>query len=274
MTDASSGTPMTTTATGDGGRTGQSGPAGGGDGGVAAKAADVKDQAVSAASDLKGTAVEEAASVKDEALSKAVEVKGEAVDHARALLVEARDHVGTQAEDTTKQLAERLRAAAEELRQLARNSEQPDGPMTQLVGQLGQQASRFSERLQSGGYRGLTGDVSRYARRSPGSFLLAAAGAGFAVGRLLRNSDTHALADAAKGDQGSGSGSGSSNGSQGELSSPAIGLTTPPLAQTTAEMGRPDIDLSETAQSDVLPGEIVQPPPPERGGQSVTGVVR
>ena len=39
------------------------------------------------------------------------------------------------------------------------------------------------------GIEGALSGVRRFARQSPGSFLLASAGAGFAVGRLLRNAD-------------------------------------------------------------------------------------
>lgn len=224
-------------------------------GGVKDKAAETKDAAKGAAQEVKGTAMEQASNVKDEALGAAQQVKGEAVDHARQLLGEARSHMGSQADDTTKQLAERLRAAADELQQLARNSEQPDGPVTQLVRQLGGQASSFAGRLDEGGYRSLTGDVGGYARRKPGTFLIAAAAAGFALGRVLRNADRQSLTQAVKGDQGP-------DMPQGQL--PAMGETV------TAPIGG-DIDLTTGSAMDA---EIIAPAPPERGGNpSATGVV-
>jgi hypothetical protein len=240
---------------------GASGDSGGAKDKAMGKAAEAKDQAMGAASEVKGTAVEQAAAVKDEAMGAAQQVKGEAVDHAKALLGEARTHVGSQAEDTTKQLAERLRAAAEELQQLARNSEQPDGPMTSLVGQLGEQASRFASRLDSDGYRGLTSDASGYARRRPGTFLVVAAAAGFALGRVLRNADTQSITEAAKGAVGGGGGSDDGE-AMGAL--PAMGETA------TLPLGG-DLDLTEGAP---VEGVVVPPAPPERGGNpSATGVV-
>jgi uncharacterized protein YjbJ (UPF0337 family) len=231
-------------------------PGGSSGGGVKDKAAETKDAAKGAAQEVKGTAMEQASNVKDEAVGAAQQVKGEAVDHARQLLGEARSHVGSQAEDTTKQLAERLRAAADELQQLARNSEQPDGPVTQLVRQLGGQASTFAGRLDQGGYRGLTSDVGGYARRKPGTFLIAAAAAGFALGRVIRNADRQSLTQAVKGEQG--------GPDMGQARLPAMGETV------TAPVGG-DIDLTTGSAMDA---EIIAPAPPERGGNpSATGVV-
>jgi len=70
--------------------------------------------------------------------------------------------------------------------------------MTTVVRQIGTRATEMGERFGSGGYRALAGDVSGFARSSPGLFLLAAAGAGFAVGRIVRNADTKAIASAAR----------------------------------------------------------------------------
>jgi hypothetical protein len=44
----------------------------------------------------------------------------------------------------------------------------------------------WAERLESGGLEGVLRDVSSYARRRPGMFLLSAAGVGFLAGRLTR----------------------------------------------------------------------------------------
>lgn len=161
--------------------------------GAAHAAHDVRDEAAGAVSDVKGEAVDQLGHVKDEV-----------VDHAHDLLAQTRSQAVTQADQGTHQLAESLVAAGGELTAMADRSEQ-DGPMTAVVRQLGQRASAMGQRFQEGGYQALKGDLTGYARSSPGMFLLAAAGAGFAVGRLVRNADTRALADAAKG-QGAGQG--------------------------------------------------------------------
>ena len=46
---------------------------------------------------------------------------------------------------------------------------------------------RSPSRLEDRGIEGVVDDVSRFARRRPGVFLLAAAGAGFVVGRFVRS---------------------------------------------------------------------------------------
>jgi hypothetical protein len=56
------------------------------------------------------------------------------------------------------------------------------GYLEDARGQIGQLASR----IEQGGLDGLLNDVSRFARRRPGVFLAAAAGAGFLIGRLVR----------------------------------------------------------------------------------------
>ena len=47
--------------------------------------------------------------------------------------------------------------------------------------------SSFASRLEDRGIEGVVDDVARFARRRPGVFLLAAAGAGFVVGRFVRS---------------------------------------------------------------------------------------
>jgi hypothetical protein len=229
-------------------------PAGGG-GGSGGQSR--KDQAKGAARDVEHRAADEAGTVKDEALAKADEVRHEAMDHARQLVDEARGRLGEQADETTTQLAARLGEAADELRSLARNSDRPDGPVTQLIGQLGEQAGRLAGRMEHDGYRGLTSDATRYARRRPGSFLVMAAAAGFAVGRLLRNSDTQALTQAAKGD-------GDHDASPDRELEPAM-----------AGLGDGSSVGGGSLGATVPPPTVVPPVPPEQGGvPSDTGVRR
>src|SRR5690606_4622721 len=139
-------------------------------------------------------------------------VRDEVVDHAADLVDQTRRQAVAQADQGTRQLAEALVAAGRELGSMAERSEQPDGPMTGLVRQVGHRATTMGERFHHGGYRAVRDDLTGYARSSPGMFLLAAAGAGFLVGRVVRNADARALADAARaaGD-GSGSGAGASD---------------------------------------------------------------
>ena len=151
---------------------------------------DVRDEVVDAVSDVKSEAATQIGTVKDDALAKADDLFGQ-----------AREQVASQADHGTHQLADTLVAAGRELTAMAERSEQADGPMTTVVRQVGTRATEMGERFGSGGYKALAGDLTGFARSSPGLFLLAAAGAGFAVGRVVRNVDTKAIASAARSDQ-------------------------------------------------------------------------
>jgi hypothetical protein len=166
------------------------------DGGTAGQ---VKEGVADAAHDVRDEVASSVADVKDQAASQIGHVKDEVVHQASDVVHQAREQVGQQVDDSTHRLADALRAAGQELSAMAQRSEQ-DGPMTDVVRQLGHRASTMGQRYQQGGRRALTGDVTSFARRSPGMFLLAAAGAGFVVGRIVRNADTKAITDAARHD--------------------------------------------------------------------------
>jgi hypothetical protein len=161
----------------------------------------VKEGAAEAAHEMRGEVADTVSDVAGEASSQLGHVKDEAVAKAGDLLHQTREQVTTQADQGTHQLAESLLAAGRELTGMAERSDQ-DGPMTTLVRQVGARAIDMGERFQQGGYRALSRDITGFARNSPGMFLLAAAGAGFAVGRVVRNADTKSIAGAVRGDAG------------------------------------------------------------------------
>jgi class 3 adenylate cyclase len=161
------------------------------------KAAQVKEGAANAAHDVRDEVSNTVADVKDQAVSEIGHVKDEVAHQASDLVHQTRQHVAQQADDGTDRLAKVFAAAGQELSAMAERSEQ-DGPMTNAVRQIGNRASSMGDRYQQGGRQALTQDVTAFARRSPGTFLLAAAAAGFVVGRIVRNADTTAIADAAR----------------------------------------------------------------------------
>ena len=59
-------------------------------------------------------------------------------------------------------------------------------PAGQIVRRLGEGGRRAADYLEDRGPEGLLDDVQEFARRKPGTFLLIAAAAGFAIGRLGR----------------------------------------------------------------------------------------
>jgi hypothetical protein len=158
------------------------------------------DQASSAAVDVKDQTVEAAGEIKDRAGGELATLKGEARREARTLAHEARDRLGGQADEVSRRLASTVSGAGSELRTMAERSDQPDGPVAGVVRQLADRSEDLAVRLESGGYRGVADDLSRLGRNKPGLFLLGAGITGFALGRLLRNTDTRSLTEAVKGE--------------------------------------------------------------------------
>jgi hypothetical protein len=66
---------------------------------------------------------------------------------------------------------------------------QPSDTTAEYLQRASRSLDEVAGRLERDGIEGALSGVRRFARQSPGSFLLASAGAGFAVGRLLRNAD-------------------------------------------------------------------------------------
>jgi hypothetical protein len=180
-----------------------------------------------------GGAAEKAKAVVGEKASEAVDTAKAAVsettsavkDQARDLVGEARTQVRGRAEDAAVQIGGALRSTSDELRTMATSSS--SGSMaSEVTTQLASGLGRAADRLDEGGLQAVVEDVERYARRHPGRFLIGAAVAGFAVGRLVQHSDTSALQRAMQqgmgGDGGDGSGGGGS-----DATSPAFSTSMP-----------------------------------------------
>jgi len=185
---------------------------GGGDG-ASASASSLKEKASSAASDA-----------KDEAVQGIGQLRGEAMDQTHRIVEQARTQVGERADEGAHHLGQALASAGQELRAMADGSGPTDGPMSDLVRQVGQRASSIGDRIQQQGYRSVANDLSGFARSNPGTFLVAAAGVGFLVGRIVRNADTRAVADAVKSEVQQ---SGDSDGSSSEMAQPTAGGASP-----------------------------------------------
>jgi hypothetical protein len=135
-----------------------------------ASAGTVED-AKSRASDVASTARDKSAEVASEAKDQAGEVFQEAKSQARNVVEDLKRDAHDQASAQTGRAAEGLRGLAQQLGSLV------DG----RPGDAG-----IAERVERGGFDGVVQDMRRYARRRAGTFLLGAAVAGFATGRLLR----------------------------------------------------------------------------------------
>lgn len=163
------------------------------------------DSAKHEAVELKDTAVEQAkdvaATVKDEATA----VLGEAKSQAKDLYQQTQHELKEQATTQQRRLAAGLKSASSELDSMSTASVNP-GVATDIVRQLSGRLSGAATWLGDRDPDAVLTEVKRYARRKPGTFIIASAILGVVVGRLTRAlaanaSDAHeearARADAA-----------------------------------------------------------------------------
>ncbi|MPV36097.1 hypothetical protein [Georgenia subflava] len=187
-----------------------------------------KDTAKEEASHLAGTAKEDAGQVKDTAKDAAKETAHEATDQARRAATEAKNQAkdlfdqtrGELTEQTSSQqrrLAGGLRSFSGELSSMADGS-QEQGLATDLAKQASSYVDKVGRWLEDREPGDVLDEVSRYARRHPGTFMVIAAGLGLVAGRVARS-----LKDSSSGGESGGgaSGYGSVGTQAGSTSRPA-----------------------------------------------------
>jgi hypothetical protein len=185
-----------------------------------------KDTAKQEASHVASQASQQASQVAGTAQEQGAKVATEAKQQARDLLAEARTQANEQAGAQKERAAGGLRAVAGELDSMASSSDS-SGVATEVVRQVSQQVSRAADWLENKDAQGVLDDVRGLARRSPGMFLLGAAGAGLLAGRLTR-ATTQAVRSENE------SSSTSSYPTSSYPTSPATPVTTAPGVQTTS----------------------------------------
>jgi hypothetical protein len=131
-------------------------------------------------------ASEQASQVAGTVQEQGAKVAAEAADQARNLLVEARSQINEQAGQQQQRAAGGLRSLASELEGMSSGGDFSSGVGTDIVRQVSQQVQKAADWLESKDADGVLNDVRSWARRNPGTFLLAAAGAGMVAGRLTR----------------------------------------------------------------------------------------
>lgn len=127
-------------------------------------------------------ASETARDVGRTAKHEARHVAGEMSTQARRVAQDMRGQVRDKAQQGHGTLVNRLRQTADELRDMS--SGRDDSPARGLVASLAERTNRFAEQLEAKGPDGVLSEVQEFARRRPGTFLIAAAAAGFVVGRV------------------------------------------------------------------------------------------
>ena len=139
----------------------------------------VKEKARQAGSAAKDGAQEVAGTVKEQGR----EVTREARNQVRSVAADLRGSVSGQARTQNQRVADGLRQMSDQFGEMGPGDGSPAG---QIVRRLGEGGRRAADYLEDRGPEGLLDDVQEFARRKPGTFLLIAAAAGFAVGRLGR----------------------------------------------------------------------------------------
>lgn len=153
------------------------------------------------------TAKHEAGALKDTATDQAKDVAGTLKDEASAVVGEAKtqakdlykltqSELKEQAQTQQQRVALGLRAVSDELGSMAGSSEQ-DGLAADVVRQVSDRLSGAATWLGDRDPGSVLTEVKNYARRKPGTFILAAAVAGVVVGRLTRALASNAADDKA-----------------------------------------------------------------------------
>jgi hypothetical protein len=141
------------------------------------------------------------------------EVAAEAGRQARDLASEARTQVRQQAGTQQRQLAGRLRSVGDELSTMADKGE-GSGLATELTREVSGRVHNWAGWLETREPADVLAEIRQFARRRPGLFLLGAALAGVAAGRLTRG-----MAEA--------NGGGTSSGRMAGRTVPTSGDTVP-----------------------------------------------
>lgn len=206
---------------------------------------DKKDEAKARANEVKQTAQHERQRVQQEAKHQ-----------VSNLLSQATDQVREQAETQTSRFAGFLSSLADQAEALTEGRMDDAGQLGQYAQQLGDETRRLASAVEDRGFSGLMDDVQRFARRRPGVFLLGAATAGAAVGRLGR-----AVKDA---------GDDSSDGSTGQL--PASTSGSGDSGNRIAHRSAGPVGRTAGTVDDPTTGNVISPEPgrvsPTEGGRS------
>jgi hypothetical protein len=124
--------------------------------------------------------------VVGEAKAQVAKLNEEAQRQVHAVLGQAQQELGERASEQTDKAASSLRDMADELQALAEGRTEDAARLTEYLKQASDRALEYADRLETRGFGGIVEDLSSFARRRPGLFLLGAIAAGFATGRFVR----------------------------------------------------------------------------------------
>lgn len=145
-----------------------------------------KEAAKEEASNVAGHAAAAAQGVASTAKEEAANVAAEAKSSAKDLLSQAKSGLSSQAGTQQQKAAEGIRTISSQLQTMADAPDQ-QGVASDLIRQAAQRSESVASWLENKEPGDLLGEVQRFARNRPGTFLLLAAGAGLVAGRLTRS---------------------------------------------------------------------------------------
>ncbi len=138
-------------------------------------------------SDAAGTTRDESSQIASTARDEARNVTETAREQARSAASRMQDELRQRAGEEASKLAQTLRDTSRQLATMAGSSGDEQSFAAGLVREVSNATGRVASRLDEGGFDSMLADVRSWARRNPGGFLLGAAVAGFAMGRLVRH---------------------------------------------------------------------------------------
>jgi hypothetical protein len=192
-----------------------------------------KEAAKEEASNVAGHAASAAQGVAQTAKEEVANVASEAKSSAQDLLSQAKSGLTSQAGTQQQKAAEGIRTISSQLQSMAEAPDQ-QGVASDLIRQAAQRSESVASWLENKQPGDLLGEVQRFARNRPGTFLLLAAGAGVLAGRLTRG----LTAGAAESQAGTGS-----RGISGQYSSPYGDQYTDSYAPAGGTVPPPPVQL-------------------------------
>lgn len=187
------------------------------------------DSSVETGKEVAGHARSEIEQATEHAVDQAQSVAETVQTEVRDVVDEARDAVRQQADHQAHVAADAVGRLRDDLRAM-KDGDTPRDATAEYLERAARALDGTVQRLERDGIEGALSGVRGFARRSPGGFLLASAGAGFALGRLLRNADHPQQVDEEQS-----SSSGSSTGAQQQ-----IDLTADAAGRSRIETARPE----------------------------------
>jgi hypothetical protein len=141
---------------------------------------------------------DESGSVTARAADAAGMAVSTAKDESRALFDEVRDRARKEGSSQTDRIASGLHTFAHQLTDMADQSPDQGQGAARLAQEAGERLDRVAGRIEDRGVDGLTQDARQLASSRPLMYIGLAAGAGFVVGRFLRNADIGSLVQASQ----------------------------------------------------------------------------